>query len=202
MTQTLTINLAQPLATCRVVDASGHDQSADGGIDSETGRIEAKELAALKAEQLKKMRAIEEQEQNVTRLCATLDSVAGKLNDLYEQTLAQNRSDIAKLAVEIARKILGQRTQDGDYDIHAIIEEALKRAPTRQELTVRVNPEDLRRCQETQQTQPDSSFAELNFVADRDVPRASCLIETPKGVVRSFVEEHLNRIAEALERAH
>lgn len=201
MTQTLTISLVQPLATCRVVGASGHDQPANGDAESEMSRIEAKELAALKAEQIKKMRAIEEQEQNLTLLCATLDGVAGKLNDLYEQTLTQNRSDIAKLAVEIARKILGQRTQNGDYDIHAIIEEALKRAPTRQELVVRVNPEDLPRCQQLQQTKPDSPFAELSFVADHDVTRAGCLIETPKGVVRSFVEEHLNRIAEALEKA-
>jgi flagellar biosynthesis/type III secretory pathway protein FliH len=201
MTQTLTISLAQPVAACRVVDASGHDQPVNDEAESEMSRIAAKELAALKAEQLEKMHVIEAQEQNLTHLCETLDDVAGKLSNLYEQTLIQNRSDIAKLAVEIARKILGQRTQNGDYDIHAIIEEALKRAPTRQELVVRVNPEDLPRCQQLQQAKPDSPFAELSFVADHDVTRASCLIETPKGVVRSFVEEHLNRIAEALEKA-
>jgi flagellar biosynthesis/type III secretory pathway protein FliH len=66
---------------------------------------------------------------------------------------------------------------------------------------VRINPEDLPRCQQLQQEKPDSQFASLNLVADWSVGRADCLIETPKGIVKSFVEEHLARITEALEKA-
>ncbi|UCD53206.1 MAG: hypothetical protein JSW27_11290, partial [Phycisphaerales bacterium] len=159
------------------------------------------ELATLQAGQRQKLQAIEEREQNLTQLCGTLDSIAGKLKDLYQETVTKNRSDIAKLAVEIARKILNWKTSAGDYSIQEVIEEALKRAPTRQELVVHVNPEDLPRCQELQQELPDSQFAELNLVADPSIARAGCLVETPKGIVRSFVKEHLDRIAEALEKA-
>ena len=201
MPEPLTISLTQPLAGCRLVDAAGHAQPADAGAAPRTGQVEAEELAALQAGQRQKLRAIDEREQSLTQLCGTLDSIAGKLNDLYQETVAQNRSDIAKLAVEIARKILNWKTCTGDYDIHVIIEEALKQAPTRQELVVHVNPEDLPRCQELQQEHPDSQLAGLNLVADWSIVRAGCLVETPKGIVRSFVEEHLGRIAEALEKA-
>ena len=201
MPETLTISLTQPIAGCRLVGPTGQDRQADDGAEASPDRMEARELAALQAEQKKKLHAIEEREQNLTHLCGMLNSITSQLNDLYQETIAQNRSDVAKLAVEIARKILNWKIQTGDYDIHTIIEEALKRAPTRQELVVRVNPEDLQRCQQLQQETPDSSFAELNLVADWAVARAGCQIETPKGIVRSFVEEHLGRIAEALERA-
>ena len=193
MPETLTISLVRPVAAFRVANEAGHNGVAGG----ESGAS----APPTGAGQLQKLREIEQHEQSLRQSCGAIDSIIDKLNDLYQNTVAQNRSDIAKLAVEIARKILNWKTDAGDYDIHTTVEEALKRAPTRQELVVRVNPEDLPRCQQLQQENPDSQFAELNFVADWGVARADCLIETPKGIVRSFIEEHLGRIAEALEKA-
>ncbi len=64
-----------------------------------------------------------------------------------------------------------------------------------------MNPQDAPLCQQLQEEQPDSEFAKLQFAADWSIARANCLIETPKGVVRSFVEEGLERIREALEKS-
>jgi flagellar biosynthesis/type III secretory pathway protein FliH len=200
MPETLTINLIRPLAGCRLVDADPA-QPNGAGAGSRLNQAEMEELAALQAGQRQKLKAIAEQEQSLTQLCGTLDSIAGKLNGLYQETIVSNRSDVAKLAVEIARKILDWKTSTGDYDIQVVIEEALKQAPTRQDLVVHVNSEDLSQCQKLQQEHPDGPFAELHLVADSSIARSGCLIETPKGVVRSFVEEHLGRIAEALEKA-
>jgi flagellar biosynthesis/type III secretory pathway protein FliH len=201
MVQALTIRLPQAISACRLVSDQADAMPVDGGVEPSTESVAMKELAALKAEQVKKLEDLEQQQQNLTQLCETLNSITGQLNELYQSTIAQNRTDIAKLAVEIARKILNWKIQAGDYDIHTVIEEALKRAPTRQDLVVRVNPEDLPRCQQIQQENPDGPFAELNLTADWEIGKACCLVETPKGVVRSFVEEHLGRIAEALEKA-
>ena len=201
MPETLTISLVRPVAAFRVANEVGHNGVAGDESGASPPPTGAGQLAAMQAGQLQKLREIEQHEQSLRQSCGAIDSIIDKLNDLYQNTVAQNRSDIAKLAVEIARKILNWKTDAGDYDIHTTVEEALKRAPTRQELVVRVNPEDLPRCQQLQQENPDSQFAELNFVADCGVARADCLIETPKGIVRSFIEEHLGRIAEALEKA-
>lgn len=197
MPETLIINLTRPVAGCRLVETA--DQAAP--TDAQASQANAQELAALQAGQRQKLQALEEREQNLTQLCGTLDCITGKLKDLYQETVTKNRSDIAKLAVEIARKILNWQTSAGDYSIQEIIEGALKRAPTRQELVVHVNPQDLPQCQQLQQELPDSQLAELNLVADPSIARAGCLVETPKGIVRSFIEEHLDRIAEALEKA-
>ncbi|MBN1359597.1 MAG: hypothetical protein JW993_03345 [Sedimentisphaerales bacterium] len=201
MAQPRTIHLARPLAALQVVDAARADGSPDDGA-GRTGDVAAEQAPSLaSAERLRSVQEAERHTQELVQACQLVGTIAGKLQDLYDQTVARHRGDIARLAVEIARKILARRISQGDYDIQPVIEEALKRAPARQSIVIRVNPDDLPRCQQLQQDQPDGQFAELRFVADWSIARADCLIETPKGIVKSFAEEHLARIAEALERA-
>jgi flagellar assembly protein FliH len=144
---------------------------------------------------------MERQKEELAQLCQTVGTLAGKLDRLYEQTVVHSREDIAKLAVEIARKIVMREISNGAYDIQAIIEEALKGVPTHQELVVHVNPKDAPLCQQLQEEHPESEFAALHFMADPGIARANCLIETPKGIVRAFVEDGLERIREALEKS-
>jgi flagellar biosynthesis/type III secretory pathway protein FliH len=180
MRDTVTIHLAGPVRAVRLVEAPDSSAPATPQIrnqQSEIGSAEARELP---------------------QLCKTVRSIVDKLQKLHDETIASHRSEIAKLAVEIARRILAGRTAGGDYNLQAVIEEALKRAPTRQNLVVRVNPEDLASCQKLVQDHPDGPLAGLEFVADWSIARADCLVETPKGIVKSFVEEHLERIGEAL----
>ena len=82
---------------------------------------------------------------------ANARSSGGKTASVYEKMIVEHRQAIAKLAVEIARKILAQKVKDGDYQIESIIQEALNNSPTRQDVVVRLNPQDLARCQQMQQ---------------------------------------------------
>ncbi len=189
------------MAGCHVAGVTAANLPADRATSSNVSPTEPGQPATTQAALLQKATDLEQQEKALVQLCGTVDGLAGKLNDLHQQTVTQNRSDVAKLAVEIARKILHWKVGQGDYEIQEVIEEALKQAPTRQKLVVRVNPEDLTRCQQLQEEHPNSQFAELEFTADWGIAAADCLIETPKGIVRSFVAEHLDRIGEALERA-
>jgi flagellar biosynthesis/type III secretory pathway protein FliH len=193
MPETLTISIAHPIAALRVMT------DGDGSTSIHSTASPPPSVAATAPP--RSQQGAEVPEQRLRQLCEVIDSIVGKLNKLYEQTIARNRSDIARLAVEIARKILACKISKGDYDIRPVIEEALKRVPARQEFVVRVNPEDLPLCQQLRQDNPDSQLANINLVADWSIARADCLIETPKGIVKSFVEEHLARIAEALEKA-
>lgn len=193
------IRLPKPVAGLRVIEEPARTplpptspQPTEGGRKGlEAGQAD---LPALDE-------AIGQQTDALVQLAGTINTLAARLNDLHQQTVVRHRSDIARLAVEIARKILKQNIDNGQYNIQTIIEETLKRVPTRQKLVVRLNPEDLGTCERFQRENPDSQFAELDFVPDWAVARADCLVETPKGIVKSFVEDHLTRIGEALERA-
>jgi flagellar biosynthesis/type III secretory pathway protein FliH len=132
-----------------------------------------------------------------SKACQALNGVVAKLNQLYDTLFAGHREEITKLSVEIARKILMQKVQNGDYEIESIVQEALKNAPTHEDVVVHLNPEDLAGLQKVQQDDA-SSFAGIKFVADPNIGRAECRLESPKGIIESSINEHLERIGKAL----
>ncbi len=188
MPEMLTLKLVQPIAA---VSLAGPPR---GALPAPGGRRESLEAPQAGQES-------EAQKAQLVQLCRTINSIASNLDKLHRETLARNHTEIARLAVEIARKILMSKAGKGDYDIQAIVEEALKRAPARQSIVIRLNPEDLSQCQQWQQENPEGPSAGLEFTADWSIGRGECLVETPKGIVKSFVEEHLERISEALQKA-
>jgi flagellar assembly protein FliH len=165
------------------------DLSSDEGLKSTVETQQAKAIAEL-----------EEQKSELARVYQTVCEIADKLNKLYTDVSAKHKDEIAKLSVEIANKVLMQKIEKGDYEIEAIIKEALKNAPTQQEIVVHLNPEDLFKCQKMQENDPSSGFAQIKFVADPGIGRAECLVETPKGIVKSLIDEHMERITEALTK--
>lgn len=198
MPDMLTVHLAGPISAARPADAAGDSIAAGQRVWDSRHEPEPGLPGATSQSARQKLQQAEGCEQELAQSCKLVRSVADKLNNVYEETIGRNRSDIARLAVEIARKILMRETDKGHYAMQAIVEEALKCAPTRQNLVVRVNPQDLPSCQRLQQDDPGGPLAGLEFVADWSIARADCLVETPKGIVKSFVEERLQRIGEAL----
>ena len=138
------------------------------------------------------------QNMEIERLCQTLGSIVSQINTLYERTLADHKEGIAGLAVEIARMVLAQKVQDGDYRIETIIKEALDKAPPHPEITVHLHPEDFVRCQKLQDQDPDGPLWGVTLVSDSGLGRAECVVATPKGSVRAVIERQLERIREAL----
>lgn len=198
MALTQTIKLVRPVVAACIIDAA-QLRIAEGEL-----RINATDgnpPSAIRnppSDALQK--EMEQKNDELARLLTEVRSIAAGLRQLQEQTLANNRGEIAKLAVEIARKILRSKVSQGDYEIQAIVEEALKQAPTRQNVVVRLHPEDLPGCQQLQRDNPQGPFAELEFTADWSIGRGECLVETPKGIIRSFLDEHLDRISDAMQR--
>ena len=187
MQQTLTIHLEKPIISATIQDAFGSapsDTVTDGNLDRHTMTDNS-------------------QVQNVamSQACRTLNNIIKKLNQFYETIFTGHKEEIAKLSVEIARKILMQKVQEGDYEIESIIKEALKNAPTRKDVVVHVNPEDYVLCQKIQQDQPNGDLDGIKFISDLNIGRAECLLETPKGIIKSLIDEHLEQIANALKTA-
>ena len=131
-----------------------------------------------------------------------LNGVIAKLNESCAGIFREHKEEIARLSVEIARKILTQKVNDGDYEIESIVKEALGHAPSRHDIVVHLNPDDLPRCLKAQQDNEQGvALAGIEFVADASIGRAECLIESPKGIIKSLIDEHLDRIGKALRKA-
>ena len=193
MSQALIIHFDKPIVSAKVVDGDANgvgsrlSDRAEGHAEANTGQIMGQDLEAQKAA--------------FSQACQTLNGVIAKLNEFYDKVHAEHREEIARLSVEIARKILMQKVQDGDYEIESIIKEALKNAPSRQDLVVHLNPEDLAKCQKAQQDEPSGALAGIKFVSDQSIGRAECVLESPKGIIKSLIDENLERIGKALKKA-
>jgi flagellar biosynthesis/type III secretory pathway protein FliH len=183
MSQTVTVNLVKPIASATISDGCR-------GFAELSGYGQVGSAASAEREKAE-----------LSQLCRALEALIARLNQFYESLFAQHKDQIARLSVEIARKILLHKIQQGDYEIESIVKESLKNAPTRQDVVVHLNPADLPRIQKLQQDNDDGALAGLRFVADSNIGRAECLLETPKGIIESMINEHLEQIARALEKA-
>ena len=199
MPETFAINLDKPVKSATIVE--DHPESIfPSSLNGAQAPFGGKAASAAQMDQLRLTQDLERQNAQIADLRRTLDKLVAELKRFYEQALAEHTEQIPKLAVEIAGKILMQKVQKGDYKIESILKEALKAAPTYKDIVVHLNPEDLAQCQALQQTDPDSAFADIKFISDSSVGRAECLLETPKGIIKSFINEHLARIEEALTK--
>jgi flagellar biosynthesis/type III secretory pathway protein FliH len=184
MSGTLTVQLERPIKSARVLDdCSGDSESAIAGDMNPQANSE------------------KSQQNLYGEVCRTVQGLVAKLNEFYDQIFAGHKEEIARLSIEIARKILMQKIEDGDYEIESIIKETLKNTPTHQDLIVHLNPEDLAGCQKAQQEAGSGSLAGIKLVADANIGRAECVLESPKGIIKSLIEEHLEQIGRALEKA-
>jgi flagellar biosynthesis/type III secretory pathway protein FliH len=197
MTGMATVKLAGPIESVQVV------QTPTIVVDVPTlsvGRNSENETSGYCDET-----QLEVQKQEYVKAMQTLDAITEMLQFVYEKSVIEYRQHIAKLAVEIARKILVQKVKEGDYQIESIVAEALKNAPTRQEIVIRLNPNDLARYQQLQQDTKGQAGVALpdgvKFVADPSIGLAQCVVETPKGKIELLINEHLEQVERALVKA-
>ena len=179
MSRTVTIRLEKAIASAKL------QNGAAGDVTTASAKAKQAELLGL-------------QKESLAQVCQALQDAVNKVNEFQENLFKEHKEQIAKLSVEIARKILVQKVQEKDYAIEPIIEEALKNAPTRQDVVVHLNPEDLVECQKVQQD-ASSTLADVKLISDPNIGRAECLLETPKGIIESLIDERLERIGKALE---
>jgi flagellar biosynthesis/type III secretory pathway protein FliH len=187
MSRTLTVNLEKPVASAKFLDdfvGAFGSKLSDNTQDNSQG----------------KNKQILTRDSGTENEFSKAFQAVTKLNQLYEKVFAEQKEEIARLSVEIARKVLMQKVEDGDYKIESIIKEAFNNAPTRQDIVVHLNPEDLEECQKALKENPDVSLSDIKFVSDSNIGRAECLLESPKGVVESLINEHLERIGKALKK--
>lgn len=180
MGRQLDIRLPGPVKSARIVDPAEL-------VGPQTGPVEPSATDAIAAE-LERLRIQFEQG------CKMVEDLAAKVADSYQQMVGSYRQQIARLAVEIARKIIARKVSEGDYDMEGIIAGALEKAPVKQSLTVRVNPKDLEICRQME-------HRGLTFVADADLRPAECIVESPKGLVKCLIDEQLAKIQYVLETA-
>ena len=192
MPETLTISLDKLINSVSILENYADGLTVQSSAQNQTG-------SDLQSHENKLTQDLEDQKNNFVQSYTALQSTIDKLNQFYNEMVTNHKEQIAKLSIEIARKVLMQKVQDGDYEVESIIKEALSKTPAHQDLVVHLNPQDLEQCQNI--IQDDAALSGLKFIADSNIGRAECLLETPEGSVVSSIDENLEQIAKALTNA-
>lgn len=188
MAQSAEIRLPRPLSGVQVAGRAGGTPAAP--VAQKAPAAEAASVAAQKQ--------LEAERTRLATARAALEQAGQQFRQLQEQFIANAEAQIAELALEVARKVLMQEVQAGRYEIDPIVREALSRIPSRTEVVVHLNGDDLARCKLVAQQTETTGAGSIRFIADSKVPPAGCLLQTTQGTVESSVDEHLGQIAEAL----
>lgn len=203
MSEQFAINISRPIKSARIVDSA--PASIESNYEHKTNPSTSANRSQLPLDisaEHTSMRDIEIQKAELSQTCRALKAVAIKLKQLYDNIFTRHKEEIARLSTEIARRILVQKIEKGDYKIETIVKEAIQNAPTAQNLEVYLNPADLEQCQKALKNEPDCSLTGLELLPDPNIGRAECRVKSPKGIVESFIDVHLERISEALKKAN
>jgi len=140
------------------------------------------------------------QKTHTAELCSNLQKITQTLAQMQSELFRRYKDDIINLAVEIARRIIAYKIEKGDYQIQEIIAQVLNDAPVKNDVVIRLNPDDWARIEQLTKAHEIDFAQGVTFVADPKIAAAQCLLETPKEIIESFIDEHLDRISEALKK--
>jgi flagellar biosynthesis/type III secretory pathway protein FliH len=195
MAEALTMIIPSPITSVEILEDYASTEPARSPEVHNTN-----ENSVMPADGCSQIQDSQSSRAELEQTCEMLQGVIDKLNRFYDTIFSGHKEEIAKLAVEIAGKILIQKIEDGDYKIESIIREALSQSPTQQDIVLHLNPEDFSSWQKFLADSSTGPLEGVKFVADRNIGRAECLLETPKGTIESFIGEQLEKIAGALKK--
>ncbi|MFA5423434.1 MAG: FliH/SctL family protein [Phycisphaerae bacterium] len=140
------------------------------------------------------------QKAQLAQTCSNLRNIVETLAGMESVLFSRYKDEIINLAVEISRKVLAHRIEQDDYKIADVIKQALEDSPVQNEIVIRLNPKDYAQVEKLSKDGSLDFAKGVTFVSDAAISPAQCLLETPKGIVESFIDEHLEKISAALKK--
>jgi len=124
-------------------------------------------------------------------LCDALDNV-----QLHESRWVGNAEEnIAALAVMVARHIVQREVNADPSFVRDVVQSAMAQYPLDQEITIRINPEDLIACRASIE---EAGRREIRWISDVSILRGGCLTEGRERIIDGRVDTALERAYRSL----
>lgn len=117
-----------------------------------------------------------------------------------QEIIAGSEDEIIHLAMAVARKVISNELVANPESIVEIVKRAIQKVTDREEVSVRVNPENLDTTISAQDeiSQSVKGIRKFKVLADPSVTLGGCVVETPNGNVDARIERQLEEIEQAL----
>lgn len=172
----------------------GEQRSA---LESEALLAKAREHAARLMEQA----AAEASTLRAEKLAAAEKEAVALLLDARREArhvVAEAQRGLEKLALAAAEKIIGDELMMRPEAVEAVVARVIAAAGQARRLRVRVHPEDLSLLEHARQRLISEEGQLLELIADPEIGRGGCVLESESGEVDGRLETQLAALAELL----
>jgi flagellar assembly protein FliH len=144
------------------------------------------------------------QEAAAERLEGLLNSLAQQLSELAHLQCRACRDlekEMVRLALDVARKVVGREVQIDVETVAGVVREAVNRVEHAENITIRMNPADLQRLAE-RRPRLAAELAEagrVRFEADASVSCGGCRVESDSGDIDARLEQRFKIVEAAFE---
>lgn len=175
----------------------------------EAARIVAKaqqeaEAIRRQAEQQGRQAAIDAarqlMQQELQTLLPALRQVISEIQHAKQAWLRHWEAAAVHVAAAIAKRVIRRELSQSPQIALTLIREALELAAGNAQLRIRVNPEDYKLLGDDVDVlvHEMSGLAQIEVIADAEISRGGCRVETRFGLIDEQIEEQLRRIEEEL----
>ena len=144
-----------------------------------------------------------EERDRLAGVLGQLLELVGELRSAQRARLEEMQRVAVELAVAVARQLLFDRLEAGEFPVEQMVRAAVQRLEPRQAVTVYLNPEDLALLE--RRTADEPLFAldteELRLVGDPALARGGCRAESGDLGILTNLEDHLADIRRDLLQA-
>ncbi|WP_310572168.1 FliH/SctL family protein [Gemmatimonas sp.] len=119
---------------------------------------------------------------------------------LHESRWVSNAEEnIAAIAVMVARHIVQREVNADPSFVRDVVQSAMAQYPLDQEITIRINPEDLNACRASIE---EAGRREIRWISDASILRGGCLMEGRERIIDGRVDTALERAYRTLGGVH
>jgi len=135
-------------------------------------------------------------EAQVARMSFAIEGLRHQAERLAEQA----RSDALEIGFQVARRILERELTTSPEPLFQLVRSAVRRVGDARTVTVRLNPDDLKRIQAAGGgTAGELSLAQLQLVADPTLKPGDCFVESELGSVDGRLDTRLKELRRGLD---
>lgn len=120
-----------------------------------------------------------------------------------EDFWAETEPELLKLAVDIARQVIGKKIEEDDSFVLSTVKSGLRQLRDKREIKIRVSPDDVEfmRAHKDDVAVSCEGVNAIEIIDDRRIDRGGCLIETANGDLDARMETQLGEVERALLEA-
>jgi flagellar assembly protein FliH len=146
-------------------------------------------------------KANEELQAKTQKLLSEIETIKYQIEKDKETFYAQSQEEMLTLALDIAKKIIGDKMEEDDKTFARIARNVLKKVKNPSKITLRVSKDDyddLLKAKDLLYTAVDE-IDELDILKDESLKKGSCLVDTGNGVLDGGIDTQFELLQAAFD---